>query len=126
MSIEYTQMLQEARQYTAAVKGMMKKQRFNNQSIVHIAALAAEQFMVGYLLSCGYMAKHHSLDFLIDEVLKFKKDLPDSLFDDMVFMEQFQSWCSMECGEQRIPTEEELSRMVNALMGLDVVLFPNA
>ncbi len=51
---------------------------------------------------------------------------PDYALDDRIVMEQFQSWCSMECGEQRIPSEDELNRMVNALMGLDVVLFPNA
>ena len=125
MSIEYTQMLQEARQYTVAVKGMMNKPKFSTQSVVHIAALAAEQFMVAYLMSRGYMPKHHSLDFLIDEVMRFKKDLPDSLFDDMVFMEQFQNWCSLECSEQKMATSDDLSRMDNALMGLDVVLSPN-
>jgi hypothetical protein len=124
MASDYSAVLQEARQYTSTVKGMFKRKKFNNQAISNIACLAAEQFMVSYIMTKGSLPNHHSLDFLIDEVARLHNDIPLSLIDDLHFMEEFQNLCVIENIGMKIPDDLDMERIINALMGLDVVLFP--
>jgi hypothetical protein len=124
MSSDFNGVLQEARQYTSAVKGMFKRKKFNNQAISNIACLAAESFMVSYIMTKGNLPNHHSLDFLIDEVARLHNDIPLSLIDDLHFMEEFQNLCVIEDIGMKIPDDLDMERIINALMGLDVVLFP--
>ncbi len=123
-TINHSALYNEAKQYTNTVKGLFKKKKFNNQTIANIACLAAEEFMVAYMAKNGQMPHHHSLDALIDDVAKIKKDLPLSMTKEVLFLEEFQNLCVIENIGMKVPTDAEMERIINTLVGLDVTLFP--
>jgi hypothetical protein len=115
----------EARQYLSVAKGFFKRKKFNNQSITNIICLSAEQFMVSYLIEYDTLPNHHSLDFLIDQTKKVKPDVSASLVADLHYMEEFQNLCVIENIGMKIADDADVERLLNALVELDVVLFPN-
>lgn len=117
--------LAEARQYAAVVKGLFKNKKFNNQSITNIICIAAEKFMVSYLMEHDKLPNHHSLDFLIDQTKKVNPSIPDSLVQDLHFMEEFQNLCVIESIGMKQASDADVERLINALIGLDAELFPN-
>jgi len=123
-TINHTALYNEAKQYLTTVKGLFKKKKFNNQTLANIACLAAEEFMVAYLAQNGKMPNHHSLDSLIDDVAKIKRDLPTSMVGEVLFLEEFQNLCVIENIGMKIPDDKEMERIINTLVGLDVILFP--
>ena len=122
-SVNATALYNEAKQYLNVVKVLHKKKKFNTQTLGNIACMAAEGLMVSYMSKFNKLPNHHSLDFLIKEIAKMKPDIPNSLVEDVFFLEEFQNLCVIENIGMKIPKDEEIDRIVNILVALDATLF---
>jgi hypothetical protein len=94
-----------------AINGLARPVVFNNELIYHLTAMAIEKLLVGVWHYHRKMPADHTLDGLVDELVKFcpmDKDLADGIkeagrFDDM---------CPLVPVSRSIPNDMEIKIML--------------
>ena len=105
----------EAKGFHNAVKNAVEKKKFNPETNYSIITMALEKYLVAYLFKINVAATNHTLSGLMEEIKFQGHKIPESLLEEVFFVDSFQYICSIEGFEMKEPTALEVKRMTNAL-----------
>ena len=102
----------EAADYYKTAFGAAQKRRLGNLVIYNLVAMSIENYMTSVLMKSNFIPEHSSISSMYRE-LKKNHNAPEEFHAEVRFMNRFMNFCSLEPGPEIVPTDEEISRMVN-------------
>lgn len=102
----------EAADYYKAALGASKKKTLGNLVIYNVVAMSIENYMTCILMKAGFIPEHSSISSMYRE-LKKNHQAPEAFHAEVRFMNRFMNFCSLEFTPVIVPTDEEITRMVN-------------
>lgn len=102
----------EAIDYCNVAQNASRKGRLGNMVIYNIIGMSVENFMTSLLIREGNFPEHSSISGMLREIRKIMP-VPDEFSSEVRFMNSFMNFCSLEVVPEKIPTDEEIVRMVN-------------
>jgi hypothetical protein len=102
----------EATDYYKAALGASKKNTLGNLVIYNVVAMSIENFMTSVLMKSGFIPEHSSISSMYRE-LKKNHNAPEEFHAEVRFMNRFMNFCSLEPTPEIVPTDDEISRMIN-------------
>jgi HEPN domain-containing protein len=73
--------------------------------------LAIESLLMAMLAKNGIYPEHSSIGSMLREIKKLAP-VPEEFFAEVRFMNSLMNFCSLEVVAERIPTDEEIERMI--------------
>ena len=98
--------------YSSAAKNSLEdKEKFNNELIYNIASLAIEKLLVSIFLFHNKLPESGTLEGIANELSEF---VPVGIrfMDEMLFISEFNYYCSLEVEKPRIPDDDQIRRIV--------------
>lgn len=102
----------EAADYYKTAFGAAQKRRLGNLVIYNLVAMSIENYMTSVLMKSDFIPEHSSISSMYRE-LKKNHNAPEEFHAEVRFMNRFMNFCSLEPTPEIVPTDEEISRMVN-------------
>ena len=117
-------MIAYARDYSKTVSGAHMKQRFSNDILYNLTAMAIEKYLTGFLQSRNYIPVSHTLEHLGSDTGKYI-DVDYELINKLKWMDSFQQICSMDYLIKAEPNNDEISHMLEILNEVKSVVEKN-
>lgn len=102
----------EATDYYKAAVGASEKNTLGNLVIYNVVAMSIENYMTSVLMKSGFIPEHSSISSMYRE-LKKNHNAPEEFHAEVRFMNCFMNFCSLDPTPEIVPTDEEITRMVN-------------
>jgi len=102
----------EAADYYKTASGAAKKKRLGNLVIYNLVAMSIENYMTSVLMKSDFIPEHSSISSMYRE-LKKNHNAPEEFHAEVRFMNRFMNFCSLEPTPEIVPTDEEITRMIN-------------
>lgn len=115
--MEWESYYNEAVDYCNVAQNAFKKGKLGNMVIYHITGMSVENFMTSLLMREGVFPEHSSVSGMLRE-LKKTMPVPEDFTSEVRFMNSFMNFCSLEVTPERIPSDEETTRMLRFLTSL--------
>lgn len=115
--MEWESYYTEATDYYKTALGAAKKNTLGNLVIYNIVAMSIENFMTSILMKAGFIPEHSSISSMYRE-LKKNHQAPEEFHPEVRFMNRFMNFCSLEVMPVLVPTDEDITRMVNFAISL--------
>lgn len=104
----------EGLQYAVAVKGLVDKNKVDNETLYHILCLSVEKMTACLTGMLNYIPMHSGLTFIFRELAK-KMELPDHFLNEVRFLNGFMTYCSLDIEEPKEISQADMMRMVKFL-----------
>jgi len=102
----------EAADYYKTAYGASQKKRLGNLVIYNLVAMSIENYMTSVLMKSDFIPEHSSISSMYRE-LKKNHNAPEEFHAEVRFMNRFMNFCSLEPAPEIVPTDEEITRMIN-------------
>jgi len=102
----------EAADYYNTAYGAAQKKRLGNLVIYNLVAMSIENYMTSVLMKSDFIPEHSSISSMYRE-LKKNHNAPEEFHAEVRFMNRFMNFCSLEPTPEIVPTDEEITRMIN-------------
>ena len=110
--MEWESYYTEAGDYYKTALGAAQKKRLGNLVIYNLVAMSIENYMTSVLMKSNFIPEHSSISSMYRE-LKKNHNAPEEFHPEVGFMNRFMNFCSLEPTPAIVPTDEEITRMVN-------------
>lgn len=100
----------EGAQYATTAKGMMEKERVNNETLYNIIGLAIEKYTSSLASVVNYIPMNSSLVFIFKELSR-KMSIPSHFVEEASFMNRFMTYCSLDIVPAKNISHEDIIRM---------------
>jgi len=110
--MEWKSYYSEASDYYKTAFGAAQKKRLGNLVIYNLVAMSIENYMTSVLMKSGFIPEHSSISSMYRE-LKKNHNTPEEFHAEVRFMNRFMNFCSLESTPEIVPTDDEISRMIN-------------
>lgn len=111
-NMEWESYYLEAADYYKTALGAAQKKRLGNLVIYNLVAMSIENYMTSILMKSNFIPEHSSISSMYRE-LKKNHNAPEEFHPEVRFMNRFMNFCSLEPTPEVIPTDEEITRMIN-------------
>lgn len=108
---------------TAVAAFEKKKKAFNPESIYNLTAMAIEKFIMAFLMCRGDLADNHTMQDLMYALERHLGKQPE-LAEKLKYMDSFQEICDPVEFTIQIPTEDDLSKMLEIGRYVQTLLQP--
>jgi len=102
----------EAADYYKTAYGAAQKKRLGNLVIYNLVAMSIENYMTSVLMKSDFIPEHSSISSMYRE-LKKNHNAPEEFHAEVRFMNRFMNFCSLEPAPEIVPTDKEITRMIN-------------
>ncbi len=102
----------EAVDYCHVAQNASRKRKLGNMVIYNIVGMSIENFMTSLLIREGNFPEHSSISGMLREIKKIMP-VPEEFTAGVRFMNSFMNFCSLEVVPEKIPTDDEIVRMVD-------------
>ena len=116
---EWEKYLDEGLAYCKVAIGAKSKGKLGNTVIYNTVGLALESLLMAVLSQQNMYPEHSSIGTMLRAIKKFAP-VPEEFTIEARFMNSFMNFCALEVVEERIPTDEEIERMVNFVIDLKI------
>jgi HEPN domain-containing protein len=116
--MEWESYFNEASAFCKVATGAMKKGTLGNLVIYNVMGIAVENFMTTLLMREGKIPEHSSISGMLRELKKIMP-VPDEFSAEVRFMNSFMNFCALEVVPEKIPTDEETTRMLEFVKSLE-------
>ncbi len=116
---EWEKYFDEGLAYCKAAVGAKDKGKLGNTVIYNTVGLALESFLMSVLSQKNIYPEHSSIGTMLRAIKKFAP-VPEEFFVESRFMNSFMNFCALEVVDERIPTNEEIERMVKFVIDLKI------
>lgn len=116
--MEWVSYYTEAADYYKAAKGAEHKKTLGNLVIYNVVAMSIENYMTCLLMKTGFIPKHSSISGMLRELKKLY-DVPEVFQSEVRFLNRFMNFCSLDFTPVIVPTDEEVTRMLEFLTSLE-------
>ncbi len=110
--MEWESYFSEAMDYCNVARNASQKGKLGNMVIYNIIGMSVENFMTSLLIRDGNFPEHSSISGMLRELKKIMP-VPEEFTPEVRFMNSFMNFCSLEVVPEKVPTDEEISRMVS-------------
>jgi len=110
--MEWESYFKEAIDYCSVAQNASRKGKLGNMVIYNIMGMSVENFMTSLLISEGNFPEHSSISGMLREIKKIMP-VPEEFTAGVRFMNSFMNFCSLEVVPEKIPTDEEITRMID-------------
>lgn len=110
--MEWESYFKEAIDYCSVAQNASRKGKLGNMVIYNIIGMSVENFMTSLLIREGNFPEHTSISGMLREIKKIMP-VPDEFTTGVRFMNSFMNFCSLEIVPEKIPTDDEIVRMVD-------------
>ncbi|HOV14929.1 MAG TPA: hypothetical protein PK771_11635 [Spirochaetota bacterium] len=100
--------------YNAVVKGQNNKKIFTPTILYSLSYLAIQKYAMAFLIYNKTMPDIRSLKSTLDEVKKII-EIPNQLYNSVIFLDEFQEICVMDNYSRKIPDEDDIPLIIDAL-----------
>ena len=114
---EWEKYLDEGLAYCKVAVGAKEKGKLGNTVIYNTVGLAIESLLMAMLTKNGIYPEHSSIGSMLREIKKLI-NVPEEFFAEVRFMNSLMNFCSLEVVAERIPTDQEIERMVSFVKAL--------
>lgn len=114
---EWEKYLDEGLAYCKVAVGAKEKGKLGNTVIYNTVGLAIESLLMAVLAQQNMYPEHSSIGTMLRAIKKFAP-VPEEFFVESRFMNSFMNFCALEVVEEKIPTDEEIDRMVKFVIAL--------
>ena len=114
---EWEKYLGEGLAYCKAAIGAKEKKKLGNTVIYNTIGLALESLLMSVLTRSKIFPQHASIGSMLREVKKLHA-VPDEFFAEARFYNAFMNFCFLEVIADRIPTDDETTRMIGFVVSL--------
>lgn len=114
---EWEKHLEEGLAYCKVAIGAKEKGKLGNTVIYNTVGLALESLLMAMLAKNGIYPEHSSIGSMLREIKKLTP-VPEEFFAEVRFMNSLMNFCSLEVVAERIPTDDEIGRMVGFVASL--------
>ena len=111
-NMEWKSYYMEAADYYKTALGAAQKKRLGNLVIYNLVAMSIENYMTSVLMNVDFIPEHSSISSMYRE-LKKNHNAPEEFHLEVRFMNRFMNFCSLEPTPEIVPTDEEITRMIN-------------
>jgi HEPN domain-containing protein len=108
---EWEKFFDEGLAYCKVAIGAKSKGKLGNTVIYNTVGLALESLLMAVLAQQNMYPEHSSIGTMLHAIKKFAP-VPDEFTTEARFLNSFMNFCALEVAEERIPTDEEIERMV--------------
>ena len=115
--MEWESYYQEAIDYCHVGQNASRSGKLGNMVIYNIISMSVENFMTSLLIREGNFPEHSSISGMLREIKKIRL-VPEEFAAEVRFMNSFMNFCSLEIVPEKIPTDEEIARMVGFVTSL--------
>lgn len=116
--LEWQKFLKEGRQFLSlAERGARRPEKFNTETLYNVLAMSVEKNFMAFFLSRNVLPEGHTLQDMLSAAAALTP-LGARLVDGLLFMDGFQEICSVDGFTRKLPTEAEITRMVDIAMDL--------
>jgi len=105
--------------YCKVAIGAKSKRKLGNTVIYNTVGLALESLLMAVLAQQNMYPEHSGVGSMLRTIKKFAP-VPEAFFVESRFMNSFMNFCALEVVEERIPTDEEIERMVKFVIDLKI------
>lgn len=110
--MEWESYFKEAIDYCSVAQNASRKGKLGNMVIYNIIGMSVENFMTSLLIREGNFPEHTSISGMLRDIKKIMP-VPDEFTTGVRFMNSFMNFCSLEIVPEKIPTDDEIVRMVD-------------
>lgn len=114
---EWEKFFDEGLAYCKVAIGAKSKGKLGNTVIYNTVGLALESLLMAVLARQNMYPEHSSIGTMLRAIKKFAP-VPEEFFVESRFMNSFMNFCALEVVEEKIPTDEEIDRMVKFVIAL--------
>ncbi|HZL09424.1 MAG TPA: hypothetical protein VFC65_05455 [Prolixibacteraceae bacterium] len=115
--MEWKSYFNEAMDYCKVAVNASGKGKLGNVVIYNVVGISVENFMTSLLIREGNFPQHSSISGMLREIKKIMA-VPDEFSVGVRLMNSFMNFCSLEIAPEKIPTDEEIGRMVGFVTSL--------
>lgn len=105
--------------YKTTVGAITKGRKFGNAVYYNLIGLALESFLTAATVKDDFLPEHSSISSMIRE-LKKKYEVPAQFTDEARFFNRFMNMCSLDVTPEKIPTDEELQRLIDFMQSVKI------
>lgn len=114
---EWEKYLDEGLAYCKVAVGAKERGKLGNTVIYNTVGLAIESLLTAVLAQRNIYPEHSSIGSMLREIKKLVS-VPEEFTIEARFMNSFMNFCALEVVPERIPTDEEIERMVKFVIAL--------
>jgi len=115
--MEWKSYYNEAVDYYKAALGATRKNTLGNLVIYNVVSMSVENYMTCLLMKTGFIPEHSSISGMHRELKKLY-EVPEVFHAEIRFLNRFMNFCSLEVAPVIVPTDEEVTRMVQFVSSL--------
>ena len=115
--MEWESYFKEAVDYCSVAQNASNKGKLGNTVIYNVVSMSVENFMTSLLICEGNFPEHSSISGMLREIKKLMP-VPEEFSTEVRFMNSFMNFCSLEIVPEKIPTDEEIDRMIDFVTSL--------
>lgn len=115
--MEWESYYAEATDYCNVARNASQKGKLGNMVIYNVVSMAVENFMTSLLISEGTYPEHSSISGMLREIKKIRT-VPEEFVSGVRFLNSFMNFCSLDVVPEKVPTDEEIARMVEFVISL--------
>lgn len=116
---EWEKFFDEGLAYCKVAIGAKSKGKLGNTVIYNTVGLAIESLLMAVLAQRKIYPEHSSIGTMLREIKKVAP-VPEEFTVEARFMNSLMNFCALEVVEERIPTDEEIERMVKFVVDLKI------
>ena len=109
--MEWESYFKEAIDYCGVALNASRKGKLGNTVIYNLIGMSVENFMTSLLIREGNFPEHSSISGMLREIKKIMP-VPEEFTVGVRLMNSFMNFCSLDIVPEKIPTDEEIARMV--------------
>ena len=109
--MEWENYFKEAIDYCSVAQNASHNGKLGNIVIYNVISMSVENFMTSLLIREGNFPEHSSISGMLREIKKIMP-VPEEFTPAVRFINSFMNFCSLEIVPEKIPTDEEIARMV--------------
>lgn len=111
--------------FATAEKAWQKKsQAFNTEVLYNLICMALEKLIMAFLMKRGDLAENHTMGDL-HRALVAHLELPQTLVEELQWLDGFQEICSLDEYTIKAPTAEDIEKMLAIGRELKALLLPD-
>ncbi|WP_423128013.1 hypothetical protein [Gaoshiqia sp. Z1-71] len=114
---EWDKYFSEGLAYCKAATGAKEKNKLGNIVIYNTIGLALESLLMSVLSRSNKLPHHSTIGNMLREIKKLKP-VSEEFFTEARFFNSFMNFCSLEVMAERVPTDDEITRMISFVVSL--------
>lgn len=116
---EWERYFDEGMAYCKVAIGAKKNGKLGNTVIYNTVGLAIESLLTAVLAQRNIYPEHSSIGAMLREIKKLTT-VPEEFTAEARFINSFMNFCALEVVAERVPTNEEIERMVKFVVDLKI------